>query len=129
MVYWPGSSRDAGKLKRPSLLVTTVVATVEPAFLAVTRTPSIGPSWSDVTTPVSDAAPWASDKSTLAASTKVKQTLASSAWRIRILKILPRRCSGVPVAGKSAGEPSPGKLATAGLIVPLVAATIGQGGQ
>src|SRR5277367_4182544 len=111
MVYWPGSSRDAGKLKRPSLLVTTVVAMVEPAFLAVTRTPSIGPSWSDVTTPVSAAAPWASDRSTLAASTKVRQTLASSALRIRISKSSHGDVRGVPAAGKSAGEPSPGKLA------------------
>jgi hypothetical protein len=34
-------------------------------------------------------------------------------------QILPRRCSGAPVAGKSAGEPSPGKLAAAGLICPF----------
>ena len=42
--YWPGSSLLAGKLKRPSLSLTTVMVMVEPAFLALTSTPSIAPS-------------------------------------------------------------------------------------
>src|SRR5215470_19048327 len=85
IAYWPGSSRDAGKLYRPSLLVTTVIAIVEPAFLAVTSTPSIGPSSFEVTWPASAAAPSASDGAALAVNTKVRQTLASSAVRIRIV--------------------------------------------
>src|SRR5262249_35080106 len=57
---------------------------VEPAFLAVTSTPSIGPSSFEVTWPVSTAAPSAGDGAALTANRKVRQTLASSALRIRI---------------------------------------------
>src|ERR1051326_8073368 len=53
--YWPGSSRPAGKLKRPLSSVGTLTVTVEPAFLALTTTPSMAPSLSDVTRPVSAA--------------------------------------------------------------------------
>src|SRR5438045_342805 len=53
--YWPGSSRDAGKLKRPLSSVGTLTVTVEPTFLALTTTPSMAPSLSDVTRPVSAA--------------------------------------------------------------------------
>src|SRR3954463_8126279 len=55
--YWPGSSRSAGKLKRPSLSLTTVVVMVEPSFLALTSTPSIAPSSAEVTMPI-NAAPF-----------------------------------------------------------------------
>src|SRR3954452_6541966 len=49
--YWPGSSREAGKLKRPLSSVGTLTVTVEPTFLALTTTPSMAPSLSDVTRP------------------------------------------------------------------------------
>src|SRR5438128_9625117 len=51
--YWPGSSRDAGKLKRPLSSVGMLTVTVEPTFLALTTTPSMAPSLSDVTRPAS----------------------------------------------------------------------------
>src|SRR3954451_12671939 len=53
--YWPGSSRDAGKLNRPLSSVGTLTVTVEPTFLALTTTPSMAPSLSDVTRPDSAA--------------------------------------------------------------------------
>src|SRR5947208_2038944 len=53
--YWPGSSRVAGKLNRPLSSVGTLTVTVEPTFLALTTTPSMAPSLSDVTRPVSAA--------------------------------------------------------------------------
>src|SRR5438105_15866972 len=51
--YWPGSSRDAGKLNLPLSSVGTLTVTVEPTFLALTTTPSMAPSLSDATRPVS----------------------------------------------------------------------------
>src|SRR5882757_6695860 len=53
--YWPGSSRDAGKLNWPLSSVGTLTVTVEPTFLALTTTPSMAPSLSDVTRPDSAA--------------------------------------------------------------------------
>src|SRR5471030_2933685 len=53
--YWPGSSLDAGKLKRPLSSVGTLTVTVEPTFLALTTTPSMAHSLSDVTRPDSAA--------------------------------------------------------------------------
>src|SRR6266851_200370 len=50
--YWPGSSRAAGKLKRPSLSLATVTVMVVPAFFTLTSTPSIAPSSAEVTWPV-----------------------------------------------------------------------------
>src|SRR5215213_10944759 len=55
IVYLPGSSRSAGKLNWPLSSVTTVVAMVEPSFLAVTSTPSIVGSWLDDTLPLNAA--------------------------------------------------------------------------
>ena len=52
----PGSSREAGKLKWPLSSVTTETVMVAPSFLALTTTPSIGPSLADVTAPESAAA-------------------------------------------------------------------------
>src|SRR3954471_12928286 len=62
IVYLPGSSRSDGKLNWPLSSVTTVVAMVEPSFLAVTSTPSITGSWAEDTLPLSAAAfcAWAS---------------------------------------------------------------------
>src|SRR3954470_2325650 len=51
-VYLPGSRRDAGKLYSPLASLTTVTGMVAPLFLALTRTPSIGPSGSERTLPV-----------------------------------------------------------------------------
>src|SRR3954470_11013329 len=51
-VYLPGSRRDAGKLYSPLASLTTVTVMVAPLFLALTRTPSIGPSGSERTLPV-----------------------------------------------------------------------------
>src|SRR6266853_4033454 len=45
--------RLAGKLNAPLALLTTVVVTVEPSFLALTRTPSIRPSSVEETLPLS----------------------------------------------------------------------------
>src|SRR5829696_9978097 len=44
MVYLPGSSAAAWKLNWPLSLLTTVVVKCEPSRLALTSTPSIGPS-------------------------------------------------------------------------------------
>jgi hypothetical protein len=56
----PGCSRPCGKLKLPSAPLTTVVEMVLPARLAVTSTPSMRPSRSEVTDPASaDGTAWA----------------------------------------------------------------------
>src|SRR6516164_6221693 len=52
-VYLPESSFVAGKLKWPVPSLTTVTVTVEPSFLALTRTPSIAPSSCELTVPAS----------------------------------------------------------------------------
>src|SRR5260370_16906145 len=44
--------RSAGKRNSPLVLLTTVVVTVEPSFLALTRTPSISPSSAEDTLPL-----------------------------------------------------------------------------
>src|SRR6266446_3576193 len=44
--------RSAGKRNSPLALLTTVVVTVEPSFLALTRTPSISPSSAEDTLPL-----------------------------------------------------------------------------
>src|SRR6516162_5796961 len=51
--------RSAGKLNSPLALLTTVVVTVEPSFLALTRTPSIRPSSFEETLPLNAEAAWA----------------------------------------------------------------------
>jgi len=51
---------QAGKLYSPFWSVTTVVVMVEPSFLALTSTPSIGPSSAELTCPESVAAACAS---------------------------------------------------------------------
>src|SRR6185295_5234774 len=56
ILYLPGDSRSAGKLYWPLSFVTTVMAMVEPSFLAVTSTPSMLPSSVEDTVPVSAAA-------------------------------------------------------------------------
>src|SRR5262245_41750759 len=56
MLYLPGSSLPDGKLNSPLSFVTTVWVTVEPSFLALTRTPSIMPSSADDTLPESGEA-------------------------------------------------------------------------
>src|SRR5215216_812736 len=56
--YSPGSSRVAGKLKRPLSSVATLTVMVEPAFLALTTTPSMRPSLADDTVPASAAGDW-----------------------------------------------------------------------
>ena len=48
--------RSAGKLNSPLALLTTVVVTVDPSFLALTRTPSIRPSSVEETLPLSATA-------------------------------------------------------------------------
>src|SRR3954462_5016362 len=75
--YWPGSSRVAGKLKRPSCCVATLTVTVEPARFALTTTPSIGPSLADDTVPVSAAGDWLCARLLVAGHTdKVKASAA-----------------------------------------------------
>jgi len=59
-VYLPGSNRALGKLYAPCWSLTTVVVMLEPSFLALTSTPSIGPSTDEETTPVSAACACAS---------------------------------------------------------------------
>src|SRR5436305_1980895 len=54
-VYLPAASRSAGKLKRPCSSVTTVIVTGEASFLGLTSTPSIAPSSTDDTVPLSAA--------------------------------------------------------------------------
>src|SRR5260370_37430147 len=82
---------------------------VEPAFLAVTNTPSIGPSSFAVPGPASAAAPSASDGA-VAANTKVRQTPASSALRIRIFRSSLGDLRG-PREGRAFRRPSPGEPA------------------
>src|ERR1700730_3313196 len=122
MAYWPGSNREAGKVCRPSLLVTTVMAMVDPAFLAVTSTPSIGPSSFDVTWPANAAAPSASDGAALTANTNVRQTLASSALRIRIFDPPSEICILGPRRGEAFRRPSPREPANADHVRPLKSA-------
>src|SRR5438105_10195027 len=52
-LYLPTSSLPAGKLNWPLSFDTTVVVMVEPSFLALTRTPSIMPSSTEETWPLS----------------------------------------------------------------------------
>src|ERR1700730_18948247 len=119
MAYWPGSNREAGKVCRPFWLVTTVMVMVDPAFLAVTSTPSIGPSSFDVTWPASAAAPSSSDGAALTANTNVRQTLASSALRIRIFDPPSEICIlGAPY-GEAFSRPSPREPADADRARPL----------
>src|ERR1700730_12648264 len=87
----------------------------EPAFLAVTRTPSMAPSSADVTLPISDASA-ARDASAFIASTNVRQTLATHALRLRIVNPPSEICMGVPPRSARFGrlwedvrEPSPGR--------------------
>src|SRR5258706_4443693 len=49
--YFPGSSRSRGKLYSPLAFVTTVRVIVDPTRFALTSTPSIVPSWAEVTLP------------------------------------------------------------------------------
>src|SRR3989442_974214 len=56
-VYAPGSRRSRGKLYRPSASVVTLTWTIDLARRAVTTTPSILPSASELTRPVSAASP------------------------------------------------------------------------
>src|SRR5262245_24586852 len=51
--YSPGVSRDAGNRYRPSRSETTVTVVVDSFFFALTSTPSIGPSSTEETSPVS----------------------------------------------------------------------------
>src|SRR5258707_14293378 len=92
--YWPGSSLAAGKLKLPCASLTTVIVTVEPAFLALTSTPSIGPSSPEVTCPVRAAGVCARAGSRPApASAKARPTDIS----ILFMRIVPSRmrcCAG-----------------------------------
>jgi hypothetical protein len=54
LIAWrPGPTLVAGKPKRPRWSLTTVTVTVEPSCLALTSTPSIGPSSIELTCPVS----------------------------------------------------------------------------
>src|SRR5439155_1638750 len=48
-----------GKLKRPRSSLTTLTVTVEPAFFALTTTPSIAPSSAELTRPVRAVEVWA----------------------------------------------------------------------
>src|SRR6267378_4204294 len=57
--YEPDPSFDEGKLKRPRSSLTTLTVTVEPAFFALTTTPSIAPSSAELTRPVSAVEVWA----------------------------------------------------------------------
>src|SRR6478609_6715243 len=50
--YRPGASLDAGKPNLPALSLTTETVAVEPSRLALTTTPSIGPSAAELTCPV-----------------------------------------------------------------------------
>src|SRR6266853_3939636 len=51
--YDPEPSFAEGKLKRPRASLTTLTVTVEPAFFALTTTPSIAPSSAELTRPAS----------------------------------------------------------------------------
>src|SRR5262245_46704148 len=99
---------------------------VEPAFLAVTSTPSIGPSSFEVTCPVSAAVPSASDGAALTVNTKVRQTLASSALRIRIIDPPSEICMWGPVNTGAFRKPSPGEPADAEHVRPLKSAAHAQ---
>src|SRR6266700_8126619 len=55
----PDPSFDEGKLKRPRSSLTTLIVTAEPAFFALTTTPSIAPSSAELTRPVRAVEVWA----------------------------------------------------------------------
>src|SRR5438309_1385119 len=57
--YEPDPSFDEGKAKRPRSSLTTLTVTVEPAFFALTTTPSIAPSSAELTRPVRAVEAWA----------------------------------------------------------------------
>src|SRR5882762_1383447 len=58
--YEPDPSFDEGKAKRPRSSLTTLTVTVEPAFFALTTTPSIAHSSAELTRPVRAVEVWAS---------------------------------------------------------------------
>src|SRR5436853_4994226 len=78
MVYLPGSRRAAGNAKRPCASVMTLIAMVEPSFLAVTTTPSMLPSSAEETCPVRAEAPCASAGLKPATSTTVAIAVADA---------------------------------------------------
>src|SRR5438552_11961444 len=57
--YEPDPSFDEGKAKRPRSSLTTLTVIVEPAFFALTTTPSIAPSSAEFTRPVRAVEAWA----------------------------------------------------------------------
>src|SRR6266702_2152701 len=57
--YEPDPSFDEGKLNRPRSSLTTLTVTVEPAFFALTTTPSSAPSSPELTRPVRAVEVWA----------------------------------------------------------------------
>src|SRR3989449_737926 len=57
--YEPDPSFDEGKANRPRSSLTTLSVTVEPAFFALTTTPSIAPSSAELTRPVRAVEVWA----------------------------------------------------------------------
>src|SRR5258705_11937170 len=74
IVYAPGSSRLAGNANRPCASLTTVIVIVDPVRLALTSTPSIGPSPCDETMPVSAAADCAAGRLAAAAPSRANET-------------------------------------------------------
>src|SRR3954447_5080967 len=86
MEYSPGSILAAGKLNLPSAPLATEMATVEPAFLAVTMTPSMAPSSAEVTCPLSSAAACANarDESVPACSKLAAKAAAVTSSVLRI---------------------------------------------
>src|SRR5215470_16190469 len=81
-VYWPGSSFAVGKLKLPCASLTTEIVIVEPAFLALTTTPSMAPSAVEAIWPASLPAACARSKADDARPTANAAAVASNNRRI-----------------------------------------------
>ena len=79
-MYLPGSRRALGKLNAPCWSLTTVVVMVEPSFLALTSTPSIGPSSGADTRPVSATCARASPQINPAARSPAATPSATMLW-------------------------------------------------
>ena len=110
----PAPAESAGKAYSPLASLTTVMVIVEPGFLALTRTPSISPSRSELILPVNAGAGVCATADMGVVSPTATANIAARHNSARIVHVLPRtassavhravvrRISVVPVARKAA---------------------------
>src|SRR4051812_37815073 len=109
IAYLPGSSRPFGKLYSPLSLVTTVVAMVEPSFLALTRTPSMVASSAEDTFPVRTCA-WALVEIPAWNRTPHRLALAKSERCSVRIESPPIESEGWTISGVMTGPARPGGI-------------------